>query len=212
MKWCLALLLVAACSKDGAADRTPPRPRPADAPAPPKDPPMTDDKPVTKAPPPLVKPPPEDPARYVEWMQKRGTPIPDKAREDTSLRIGNWGFFDHGSAFRDRAALDRAGHAVVASDKGDWYALLSTAGLDAAGALKRAAWLFASSGLEPATAPKVNHRDKLTPPTLVKAKDGTITFQGFWVSPPQMSDPLRVTITAPPKGQATLVFESANKL
>ena len=173
---------------------------------------MTDDKPVQKAPPPLVKPPPEDPARYVEWMQKRGTPVADKAREDTSLRIGDWGFFDHGAGFRDRAALDRAGHAVVPSEKGDWHAFLSASGLDAAGALKRTAWLFKSSAVDPASASKLNNKDKVTAPTLATAKDGTITFQGFWVSPPQMSDPLRVTITAPPKAPATLVFESAKQL
>lgn len=207
----LAIALLLGCSRDGAADRAPASPNPPDA----KTPPMSDKPPIHQAPPPIKQPPTEDTARYIEWMAKRGTPITDKAREDTNLRVGDWGFFDHGprpGSFRDRAALDRSGHVVVPSDRGDWHAFLATSGLDAAAALKRAAWLFNSSGLEPATAGKVNNKDKVTAPTLATAKDGTITFQGFWVSPPNMSAPMRVTITAPPKGAATLVFESAKKL
>ena len=162
------------------------------------------DQPIHQAPPPLRKPPAEDTARYVAWMAKRGTPVgshpDDKAREAVQLRIGDWGFFDHGvrpGDVHDRAALDRAGHAVVASDKtdkGDWYALLSIKGLDPVIAFERAAWLFRAGTLEPSP-----NNPKVTPPTLTTASDGTITLQGWLLYPPA-GRAMRLTVTATPKG------------
>lgn len=167
------------------------------------------DQPIHQAPPPLRKPPAEDTARYLAWMARRGTPVTDKAREDVSLRLGDWGFFEHGvraGDARDRTALDRADHAVVPSDKGDWYALLGTRGLDAAGALARAAWLLRASTVDPSP-----HHPKVTPPALTTASDGTITLQGWLVYPPNMGRPMRLTITATPRG-AKLVHESPTNL
>ena len=167
------------------------------------------DQPIHQAPPPLRKPPAEDTARYVAWLTRRGTPIKDKAREDVSLRLGDWGFFEHGSKpgdALDRAALDRADHAVVPSDKGDWHALLSTQGLDAAGAFGRAVWLFRGSPVDPSP-----HHPKVTPPTLTTASDGTITLQGWLVYPPNMGRPMRLTITATAKG-ARIANESPSNL
>jgi hypothetical protein len=210
----LAIALAASCAREGAADKAPPPPKqpPAPAPAPakdaPKDPPMSD-QPIHQAPPPLRKPPAEDTARYVAWMTKRGTPVKDKAHEDVSLRLGDWGFFDHGpgpGAALDRAALDRADHVVLPSEKGEWHALLSTVDLDAASALQRVAWLFRASSIDPT--PKA---PKVVPPTLTTASDGTITFQGWLVYPPNMGRPMRLTITATPK-TTKIVNESPNNL
>jgi hypothetical protein len=47
--------------------------------------------------------------------------------------VGSW------TPLKDRTALDRNGHAVTEKENSDWYAFLSTSGLDAAGALKRVA-------------------------------------------------------------------------
>lgn len=215
---CYVAIAVASCARQGAADRRDHGSDTAGAPDTPveaKDTPMTDPKPpIHKAPPTPNAPPAEDTARYVAWMEQRGTPVKDKAREDTSLRIGDWGFFDHGSGpgqFLDRAGLDRAGHAVVPNEKCDWHALFTVSAMTADQALKRVAWLFQASGLEPAARPKVNHADKITAPVLRTAADGTVTFIGWMVFPPNMSNPMRMTITAGPNG-AKLVNESANKL
>ena len=155
-------------------------------------------------PPPTPRPTPaEDTSRYVAWMEKQGRPITDKPHEDVSLRVGDWGFFYHGdrpvgswTPLHDRTALDRNGHAVTEAKDGDWYAFLSTDGLNAAGALTRVAWLFNAGGLNPSSAPG-GKPDKITVPTLI-IKDGSITFQGWWEA---YSDPpysRRITITTTP--------------
>jgi hypothetical protein len=222
-RFCCVAIIIASCSRQGAADQAKPakpakpeptKPDPKDA-KDAKDPPMSDPKaPIHQAPPTPNGPPPEDTARYVAWMEKRGTPIKDKPREDTYLRIGDWGFFDHGpgpGVFADRAGLDRAGHAIVPAETGDWQAFFTTSGVDAAVALKRVAWLFRASGLDPQSTTKVNYKNKITAPALNVAKDGTVTFVGWMVFPPNMGNPMRMTITAGPGGNK-LVNESANKL
>jgi len=156
--------------------------------------------------PPTPEPtPPEDTERYVAWMEKRGKPINDKPHEVVSLRAGDWGFFYHGdrptgswTPLMDRVALDRSGHAVIEAENSDWYQFLSTKNLDAAGALKRIAWLFNAEGLNPASPPAAKS-DKITAPTLI-VKDGAITFQGWWEA---YSDPpysKRITINSTPTG------------
>jgi len=164
--------------------------------------------PIHMAPPPIDKPA-EDTARYVAWMKQQGTAVTDKPREDTNLRIADWGFFDHGNGpgeFQDRAGLDRSGHAIVPAESGHWFAFFSTSGVDAATALSRVAWLWKASGLDPS--PKL---PKVTAPTLTPGKDGTITFQGWLVFPPNMGNPIRMTITAKASG-AKLVQESAKQI
>lgn len=106
--------------------------------------------------PPIRSPPAEDTARYVEWLNKRGIQTGDKPHERTDLRVGGWGFFYHGerppgsfSPPLDRVALDRSGHAVTEAESSDWYAFLSTEGLDAKGALDRIGWLFNAGALYP---------------------------------------------------------------
>jgi hypothetical protein len=145
----------------------------------------------------------EDPARYVSWMEKQGKPITDKPHEDVSLRIGDWGFFYHGdrpvgswTPLRDRVAIDCDGHALTEAENSDWYAFLSTRSLDAAGALKRIAWLFNAGGLDPATGPR-GTPNKITVPTLI-AKDGSIRFQGWWTaySDPPYSRRITIATTA----------------
>jgi hypothetical protein len=170
---------------------------------------MTDpNAPIHMAPPPINKPA-EDTARYVAWMAKRGTPVTDKPREDTNLRVGDWGFFDHGNApgeFADRAGLDRADHAIVRDETGHWLAFFSTKGIDATIALSRVAWLWKALALDPS--PKT---PKVTAPTLTTGKDGTITFQGWIAFPPAVGNPIRMTITATTTG-AKIVQESAKQL
>lgn len=164
----------------------------------------SESSPATQSPPPTPKPTPvEDTARYVAWMEKQGKPITDKPHEDVSLRIGDWGFFYHGdrpvgswTPLQDRVGLDRSGHAVTETENGDWHTFLSTDGLDAAGALKRIAWLFNAGAIDPATQPR-GSAGKVTAPTLI-AKDGSVTFQGWWEA---YSDPpytKRITITTTP--------------
>lgn len=203
-----------ACKKSGPAPVDQPTPAPTkDVPAPPDPAPAAADKdnPVTvNKPPPTAKPPPaQDTARYVAWMSQRGKPVKDTPREVVELRIGDWGFFDHGGGpgqALDRAALDKASHAVQPQEQGHWHAFLSTPGLDAAGALKRVAWLF--SAVELAPGPK---HPKVTAPTLGAAPDGSVKLVGWLAFPPNMGAPMRMTITATPTG-AKLVNESAKNL
>jgi hypothetical protein len=219
LRVCCIAITIASCAKQGAADQAKPTPaKPEPAKREPKDPPMTDSNaPIHKPPPTPNSPPPEDTARYVAWMEKRGTPVKDKPREDTYLRIGDWGFFDHGpgpGVFADRAALDRTGHAIVPGETGDWRAFFTSPGVDAGVALKRVAWLFRASGLDLQSTTKVSHKNKITDPVLTVAKDDAITFVGWMVFPPNMGNPMRLTITVPPGGAGgvKLIYESANKL
>ena len=164
---------------------------------------------VNQAPPPSKPPPAQDTARYVAWMNQRGKPVKDTPREVVDLRIGDWGFFDHGGGpgqALDRAGLDKASHAVQPQEQGHWHALLTTPGLDAEGALRRVAWLFSAAELGPN--PK---QPKITAPTLQTAPDGSVKLQGFLVFPPNMGAPMRMTITATPAG-AKLVNESYKNL
>jgi hypothetical protein len=157
-----------------------------------------------QGPPPLKPAPAEDTARYVAWMEKQGKPLTDRPHEDVSLRFGDWGFFYHGErplgSFTPplgRTALDRSGHAVTEAENTDWFALLSTNGLDATLALKRVAWLFNSDGLEAGEG--LGRRHKIIAPSLI-IKDGVITFQG---SCEAHSDPpyeMRITIVASTNG------------
>jgi hypothetical protein len=187
----------------------PPAPAPASAD---KDKPVSaNPPPPTNPPPPAIQPPPaQDTARYVAWMSQRGKPVKDTPREAVELRIGDWGFFDHGGGpgqALDRAGLDKVSHVIQPQEQGHWHAFLMTPGLDPAGALKRVAWLF-SAGALVASDPK---QPKVTEPTLEKAPDGSVKLQGFIIYPPNMNAPMRITITATPTG-AKLVNESAKNL
>src|SRR5262245_12867536 len=120
----------------------------------------------------------QDTARYETWLQAKGKEL-TKPREETSLRIGDWGFFDHGSVPGqplDRAGLDKANYAIEPMEKGDWYAFLTTKGLDAEGALRRVAWLFRAADLTPAYAAKMPGGEKVTAPTLTTGTNGTVTL------------------------------------
>ncbi|HEX8097674.1 MAG TPA: hypothetical protein VF507_06540 [Pyrinomonadaceae bacterium] len=177
--------------------------------------------PQIQKPPPTPRPtPPEDTARYVEWLARAGRKVEGQPREAVSLRFGDWGFFELRRSvwrFSDRAALDRSGHFVTGSEEGDWYALLGADKLDAAGALRRVAWLFRACGLDPLSAPSaipqgVNNRDRIKAPTLTRAGDGAVTFEGWmlfgcYTDPPNAREATRVTITAT-EGRTKIVTES----
>lgn len=152
-----------------------------------------------------------DTERYVAWLKGQGKSVNGAADEQTHLRLGDWGFFHHGPAGAplDRAALDKSGHAVTAADTSAWHALLSTAGLDAAAALPRVAFLFRAATIDPSNAAKFEHAKKITAPTLT-ASGGTVTFQG-WVAYPPSMEPMRITITAT-AAKTTITHESAGTL
>jgi hypothetical protein len=172
-----------------------------------------------QAPPPTPKPTPaEDTTRYVEWLARKAKAVEGKPREDVSLRVSDWGFFEHRSGpwqFGDRAALDRSGHVVVPSEQGDWLALLGTSGLDPGGALKRVAWLFGACGIDPLSAtPDIAKRYQITTPTLTSTTDGVI-FQGWvflscYTDPPNTHNPSRITINAT-SSATKIVTESPRK-
>jgi hypothetical protein len=189
------------------------RPEPSPPPAPVEEPSMTSKTPppVSIPPPPLPVAPAEDTARYVEWMAGQNRPVKDMPTEAVALRIGDWGFFAHGGGpgqSLDRTALDRASHWVQRGDRGHWYAFLTTPGLDAAGAMERVAWLYSGIAVTPEV--RVQDRDKVTAPTLTIDGD-TAVLQGFVTFPPNVSVPVRMTITATKDG-AKIVNEPASSL
>jgi hypothetical protein len=148
-------------------------------------------------------------------MEKQGKPLSDKPREVVSLRIGDWGFFYHGdrpvgswTPLQDRTAIDRSGHAVTETENGDWFALLSTSGIDSASALKRVAWLFNADGLVPTSKPPTARRDKSTAPALT-TKDGAITFQGWCEAHSDPPYEMRITIVADTKTTKLLVVPAS---
>jgi hypothetical protein len=155
--------------------------------------------------------PAEDTARYVEWMAAQNHPMKDTPAEAVALRIGDWGLFAHGGGLGqslDRTALDRSNHWVQRGDRGHWHAFLTTPGLDPAGAMERVAWLYSSIAVTPAV--RVQDRDKVTEPTLTIQGD-TAILQGFITFPPNVSVPMRMTITATKDG-TKIVNEPASKL
>ncbi|MCU1265894.1 MAG: hypothetical protein JWM21_2212 [Acidobacteria bacterium] len=178
---------------------------------------LTSAAPLQEPPPAPEATPAEDTARYVAWMEKQAKPLNDKPHEVVSLRIGDWGFFYHGDRpvgswrpLQGRTAVDRSGHAVTETENGDWFALLSTSDLDAAGALKRVAWLFNADGLVPTAKPRTARGDKFTAPALT-AKDGAIRFQGWCEAHSDPPYEMRITIVATIKG-TKLVVDPASKL
>ena len=219
----LAALLLAstlvACTK-GAPDQAPERPvpgpsEPTAVPASSTSAPQNPTKMNPPAPPTPQQPAAQDTKRYVDWLAGQGKALKDTAREDVALRIGDWGFYDHGAGpgqFLDRAGVHKDGKAIVSSDKGAWHAFLTTPGLDAAGALKRVAWLYAGGALvPPGLPPKLNHVYTVTPPQLtVAGKEATL--QGWMLFPPNMTSPMRVTIKASEGATPTIAFEAAAKI
>lgn len=199
-KLSVVLFLVGCVAEDSHAG-----PRPAKPPA--KDKKMDDDGP----PPPPDTAPAEDTTRYVEWMKKKGKPV-SQPYERVEMRVGDWGFFDHGPPpghVGDRTGLDKAGHVVILQDSADWRAFLTAPGLDPKGANQRIAWLAGASAIDPSTTVKMNHKDKVKVPSLV-VEGPKVTFQGFTFAG-GANEPTRVTITATSSG-AKIVMEPASKL
>jgi hypothetical protein len=171
---------------------------------------------AAQGPPPLKPTPPEDTARYVAWMERQGKPITDRPHEDVAMRFGDWGFFYHGdrpvgsfSAPLGRTALDRSGHAVTEKENSDWYALLSTNGLNATQALKSVAWLFNADGLLPGDLGP-SSRNKISAPSL-NIKDGTVTFQGSCEAHTDPPYEMRITIVAAATGVKIVVADAIRR-
>ncbi len=186
--------LVYADEADGVTDKPSVQPPTTHSPTP---------SPAVSRPPPTPVVEKQDTARYETWLQAKGKE-PTESREATSLRIGDWGFFAHGSVPGrplDRAGLDKANHAIELGEKGgDWYVFLTTKGLDAAGALRRVAWVYYAADLTPERAAEMPGGAKVTAPTLTTGTDGTVTLQGWLTHPPRMSSPRRITVRATPTG------------
>lgn len=162
------------------------------------------DKHAPPEPPPLGPPPgdvPEDTARYVAWLKTKNKTA-TTPREDTNLRFGDWGFFDH-DMFQDRAAIDKSNHVVIGSESGAWRAFLASPGLDPKEAMKRAVWLWNGDWLDPDKAKDLKIAGKITAPTLVADHDKMI-LSGFIIQPPSMN-PQRLTITAT-SAKTTITF------
>ena len=99
-------------------------------------------------------------------------------------------------AFRNRAGVDKSGHAITTGDAnpGQWNTFLRTPGLDAAEANRRVAWLYQASAIDPKTTLKFAHKDKVTAPSLVIEHDG-VTFTG-WTWSGGNATPIKVTVKA----------------
>jgi hypothetical protein len=178
----VALLVFAGCSRDSVADPAHKDPTPT------KDTHVPTLRPVT----------PADTTRYEAWLKKQNKATTETMREDTNLRINDWGFFDHfagaGSKPSDYAGIDGAGHAVTRDEKSDWWAFLTTKGLDAAGAQRRAAFLFGGEGQDPT--PNVK---EVKAPTLTVGKDSAKAVLFFMIPGPG-SKANRLTIASSPSG------------
>ena len=209
---CILALSLLACGRTEVTDKPSAPPKTPSPQVSPTSSPAVSQTPMGNPPPPPPPPgaEPQDTARYEAWMQAKGKKL-TKPREETTLRIGDWGFYDHGSApgqALDRAGIDKANHAIEPTEKGDWYAFLTTKGLDADGALRRVAWLYRAAELTPESAAQMPGGAKVTAPTLTTGADGSVTLQGWLVYPPNMSSPMRITVRATKSG-ASIQNESA---
>lgn len=160
---------------------------------------------------------PQDVARYQEYLKKRGVQAAaGDLHEETRMRIGSWRFYYRGAPGMksDAVALDDAGAAVSAADKASWHALLSTPGLDGKGAHQRVVWLMGKVAPIDGT---YKLRDeaaaaKVGAPTLKSGADGTVTYTGWVLYPPNMQTPYQLEVTAPKSGPATVKNTVWNKL
>jgi hypothetical protein len=157
----------------------------------------------------------QDVSRYQSYLAAKGIQA-SELHEEERLRVGSWRFYYAGPATRreHQVGLDDAGHAITVEDKSTWNALLSTPEVDAPSAHKLIAWLMGRAG---PIVPGHNLSDpaaaaKLTAPTLERAADGSVTFTGWVLYPPNMNTPYRITVKAPKSGAATVENTVWNKL
>lgn len=138
-------------------------------------------------------------------------------QEKTQHNFADWRFFlqKHTSRrgpgmFRNHAAVDGAGHAVSPQlGGGDWHALLTSEGLEAAAALDKIAFLYRSIPFSPGDAgppPKPEIQKVLTAPKLETGEGGSAVFEGWMSTPPNVDDPVRVRIEAPASGDPKITF------
>lgn len=169
--------------------------------------------------PPGPPPPPgsqkQDVSRYQAYLAGKGIQAGD-LHEEERLRVGSWRFYYAGPATRreHQVGLDDAGNAVTLEDKSTWHALLSSPEVDAATAHKLIAWLM---GRAAPIVPGHSLKDeaaaqKLTAPTLERAADGSVTFTGWVLYPPNMNTPYRIVVKAPKGGPATVENTVWNKI
>lgn len=173
--------------------------------------------------PPGPPPPPgaakaQDVSRYQAYLKQQGIQAAaSDLHEEERMRVGTWRFYYRGARpgmKDDVVALDDAGTAVTVADKNSWHALLATSGMDAKGAHQRLTWLMGKAAPIDGT---YKLRDegaaaKVGAPALEQAGDGTITFTGWVLYPPNMQTPYQMRVTAPKSGPATLTNTVWNKL
>jgi hypothetical protein len=148
-------------------------------------------------------------SRYKSFLDSAGISAAEgELSEEERLRVGSWRFYYRGpvTARSSQAAIDDAGHVVTIKHLEHWNAFLSEPALDAAGAHQRIAWLLGHAAevgqgfkFKDAEAQK-----RVKEPALDRAPDGSVTFTGWVVYPPQMQVPYRVTVRAPKQGPATI--------
>jgi len=160
---------------------------------------------VPPAPPlPSKDPAQGDTTRYVTWLATTNVKTTNTPRENTGLRLGDWGFFDSfaglGQPPSNQAGLDKSGHAIQGTEKGNWWEFLTTSGLDATGAQDRVAWLLKGVGVTPQMSKFVKA------PTLSLTKD-SVTLEAYYMIPGPGSAAHRVTITATPSNANRLVID-----
>lgn len=151
----------------------------------------------------------QDVSRYKTFLASAGISAADsELHEDERLRVGSWRFYYRGpaTARSNQVAIDDSGHVVSIKHLDHWNAFLSGPALDAAGAHKRIAWLL---GHAAEVGPSFKFKDadaqkRVAEPALDRGGDGSVTFTGWVVYPPQMQVPYRVTVRAPAQGDATL--------
>lgn len=141
-------------------------------------------------------------SRYVAWMATRGVSVRVAPREEASLRVGDWVFFDSGIA-HGRVALDDSLRAVEPHASAAWYAFFTTPGMTARAAMTGIAWLFAAEAVGMEEPRHMDDREGSAAPTLVVDR-GAAKLTGWMGFPRTASTSLLVTISATP-AEARLV-------
>lgn len=132
----------------------------------------------------------------------------DDAKEAPELALNGWRFFLRSTMpgdKRDAATISPNGEIVSERIKNQWNAFLGQAGVSAADLANRSVWLLGQSGVvdKDSVADKAA-KQLVAPPSLKRESDGTLVLTFWQISPPNMSSPYRVTITAHRTGDATI--------
>lgn len=140
--------------------------------------------------------PAEETDRYRAFLEGLDSPT-DGLREEVALRVGPWGFFyRHNGPQRVNAVGLDDDSRVVNRSGGAWYELLTTDGVDAAGALRRLVWLLGRAApVRAGQAVEAGAEGLIDDPAL--EVDGDRAVLEAWISyPPETMSPVRVRVEA----------------